>query len=66
MNIKNLGDLKSAQCFVCVTSMIPFLTELSHETKSGTFMIIVNDLPTTKVASAKDYGDSLVLSTTTF
>ena len=44
MGIKNLEDLKSAQCFVCVTSMILYLTELSLVTKSESFMIIVKDL----------------------
>ena len=44
MSIKNLKDLKSAQCFVCVTIMTPFLTELSVLTKSGYFMVIVKHL----------------------
>ena len=44
MNIKNLGNLKSAPRFVCVIPMIPFLAELLLVTKSGFFIIIVNDL----------------------
>ena len=44
LSIKNLGYLKSAQCIAGVTPMMPFLTELSHVTKRGSFMIIVNDL----------------------
>ena len=57
----------------CVTSVILFLAELSLVTKSGTFMIIVNNLVNglimrspqtlskTKVASAKYYSNSLVV-----
>ena len=73
MSIKNLGDVKSAQCFECVTPVISFLTELLLETKSESFMMIINDLvnglivmspqtlPKTKVSLAKDYGDSFVV-----
>ena len=73
MSIKNLWDLKSAKCFVCVSPMIHFLTELPLVTKSGYFMIILNDLSLVwsrwflqtfskaKVASAKYYGHNLVV-----
>ena len=44
MSIINLWDLKSAQCFVCITPTIIFLTELSLVTKSKSFIIVVNDL----------------------
>ncbi|KAF2356735.1 Transposase type 1 [Trinorchestia longiramus] len=43
MRIKSLGVLKCARCSLCTTPTIPFLTELSLVTKSGSFMITVND-----------------------
>ena len=58
---------------MCVTPTILFLTELSLMTKSGSFMIIINGLVNgligmspqplskAKMASEKDFGDSLVV-----
>ena len=77
MSIKNLIYLKFTQYLVCMTLMIPFLTELSLVTKIGSFVIITNNLviglivilqtlPNAKLASEKYYGLQLVLSTTGF
>ena len=69
MSIKNLECLKSAQCFVCVTPIVFFLTKLSLVTKSDFFIIIINDLANdlivmssinflkAKVSLAKNYGN---------
>ena len=58
---------------MCIPPIIPFLTELTLVTKSGSFMIIViylvNKLyvmspqifPNSKVAPAKNYSDSFVV-----
>ena len=47
---KNIGDKKFDRCFVCVTPMIPFLTELSLAIKNGSFIIILNDVVNVLIA----------------